>query len=243
VISEAPSGPDEPVVHCRGVTKAYGEGVARVWALRGIDLDVYYGELLLLVGPSGCGKTTFLSVISAMLSPDGGSCEVLGRDLAGLSGAEKVRFRRRSIGFVFQAFNLMPALSLAENVAVPLLINGLQRRSAMAEAGRLLDAVGLSSRADDLPGQLSGGQQQRVAIARALVHRPSLVVCDEPTSNLDHRAGHEMMAMLRAVARDADRAVIIVTHDNRILELSDRVARMDDGLIVGIGTHASDYRP
>ncbi|MDT8451576.1 MAG: ABC transporter ATP-binding protein [Gammaproteobacteria bacterium] len=223
-------------VRCRGVTKTYGTGPSKVAALRGIDLDVHRGELVMLVGPSGCGKTTLISIISAILEQDEGQCEVLGHDLISLDQEEKSRFRGESIGFVFQVFNLMPALTAAENVAVPLLIKGIAYKSAMEQAQVVLDSVGLASRSDALPGQLSGGQQQRVAIARALVHNPKLIVCDEPTSSLDHKTGHEMMNLLRDIAHSPDRTLIIVTHDNRILEFADRIARMDDGRIVGKGT-------
>ena len=221
-------------VRCRGLTKVYGTGPAQVVALRGIDLEVRQGELLMLVGPSGCGKTTLISIISAILAQDEGQCAVLGRDLATLAQEEKVRFRGETIGFVFQAFNLLPALTALENVAVPLLIKGQSRKVAREQARPVLASLGLESRADALPGQLSGGQQQRVAIARALVHNPKLIVCDEPTSSLDHQAGQEMMHVLRGVARNQDRTLLIVTHDNRILEFADRIARMDDGRIVGI---------
>ena len=221
-------------VHCHEITKTYGTGPTKVDALQGIDLDVYSGELLMLVGPSGCGKTTLISIISAILDQDDGDCEVLGRNPAHLEQEEKNRFRGESIGFVFQLFNLLPALTAAENVAVPLLINGIGYKSAIERAKVVLDSVGLASRSEALPGQLSGGQQQRVAIARALVHNPKLIVCDEPTSSLDHKTGHEMMYLLRDIANSPDRTLIIVTHDNRILEFADRIARMDDGKIVEI---------
>jgi len=221
-------------VHCHHVTKTYGLGPAKVDALRGIDLEVYRGELLMLVGPSGCGKTTLISIISAILEQDDGECEVLGRDPMHLEQEEKNRFRGESIGFVFQLFNLLPALTAAENVAVPLLINGIDYKSAIERAKVALDSVGLSPRSEALPGQLSGGQQQRVAIARALVHNPKLIVCDEPTSSLDHKTGHEMMTLLRDIANSPERTLIIVTHDNRILEFADRIARMDDGKITEI---------
>jgi len=221
-------------VRCRGVTKSYGSSDAEVVALRGVDLDVRDGELLMLAGPSGCGKTTLISIITAILDPDGGRCEVLGNDLGQLRGEERVRFRGRSIGFVFQAFNLLPALSALENASVPLLLAGATRIQAEARARRVLEAVGLGARLHALPGHLSGGQQQRVAIARALVHEPRLVVCDEPTSNLDHETGHEMMVLLRDVARAPGRALVVVTHDSRIYGFADRLARMEDGRIVHV---------
>jgi len=223
-------------VRCRGITKTYGTGPAQIAALRGVDLDVYRGELLMLVGPSGCGKTTLISIISAILDQDAGQCAVLGHDLTSLGRDERVHFRGESVGFVFQVFNLLPALTARENVAMPLLIKGEPRKAAFEQAQAVLDSVGLASRANALPSQLSGGQQQRVAIARALIHNPKLIVCDEPTSSLDHKTGHEMMAVLRGVAQTPDRTLIVVTHDNRILEFADRVAHMDDGRIVGFGT-------
>jgi putative ABC transport system ATP-binding protein len=221
-------------VRCRGVTKTYGAGGASVMALGGIDLDVRCGELLMVVGPSGCGKTTLISVIAGILDQDSGQCEVLGRVLKDMGQRERARFRGLSIGFVFQLFNLLPALNAVENVSVPLLINGIARKNAEARAQEVLEAVSLGSRLDALPGKLSGGQQQRVAIARALVHEPKLIVCDEPTSNLDHLTGRSMMELLRDVARSPDRALIVVTHDPRIFEFADRMARMDDGKIIEI---------
>jgi putative ABC transport system ATP-binding protein len=226
---------NKSAVRCRGVTKTYGSGPAQVTALRGIDLDARYGELLMLVGPSGCGKTTLISIIAAILEQDEGQCEVLGHDLKGMDRKEMVHFRGQSVGFVFQVFNLLPSITAQENVAVPLLLNRVPRKIAMQRAADLLESVGLGERMSALPGQLSGGQQQRVAIARALVHDPKLIVCDEPTSNLDHKSGREMMTILRGVAQRPDRALIIVTHDNRILEFADRIASMDDGRITAVG--------
>ena len=226
-------------VRCSGVTKDYGVGDAKVTALRGIDLDVYRGELLILAGPSGCGKTTLISIIGGILKRDAGTCTVLGKDLEDMNTDERARFRGTSIGFVFQSFNLLPTLTAAENVAVPLLISGEERKSADRRARAVLDQVGLSEREDAPPGQLSGGQQQRVAIARALVHNPKIIICDEPTSSLDHATGHAMMEILRDVAQAPDRALVVVTHDTRIYEFADRIAHMDDGkiieVIVGVG--------
>jgi putative ABC transport system ATP-binding protein len=225
---------EQVAVRCRGVTKSYGAGDAEVMALRGVDLDVQRGELLMLVGPSGCGKTTLISIITAILDADRGQCEVLGRDLSRMDENERARFRGNCIGFVFQAFNLLPALSALENVSVPLLIQGLPRKAAELRARAVLDSVGLGGRLDARPAKLSGGQQQRVAIARALVHEPALIICDEPTSNLDHQTGHEMMDILRDVARAPGRALVVVTHDTRIFEFADRIARMEDGKIIEV---------
>lgn len=227
-------------VRCRGVTKTYGTGDARVTALRGVDLDVQLGELLMLVGPSGCGKTTLISVLAAILDQDDGECIVLGQDVRNLRARARARFRGQTIGFVFQQFNLLPTLTAVENVSVPLLINGAPRRRALERAAEVLDAVGLGTRVKSLPSQLSGGQQQRVAIARALVHEPRLIVCDEPTSALDHETGHNVMELMRRVATGPDRALVVVTHDARIFEFADRIARMDDGHILEVvaGAHA-----
>jgi putative ABC transport system ATP-binding protein len=221
-------------VRCRGVTKTYGTGEAKVMALRGVDLEVRRGELLMLVGASGCGKTTLISIITAILDLDSGKCEVLGRDFHQMDQSERARFRGVSIGFVFQLFNLLPALTAIENVSIPLLIKGISRSGAEARARDVLEAVGLGSRLRARPAQLSGGQQQRVAIARALVHDPKLIVCDEPTSNLDHETGRSMMQVLRGIAKSPERALIVVTHDTRIFEFADRIAHMDDGKIIEV---------
>jgi putative ABC transport system ATP-binding protein len=223
-------------VRCRGLIKTYGAGLSAVRALRGVDLEVREGEFLMLVGPSGGGKTTLISILSGLLDQDDGDCEVLGRDVHLMAESERARFRGRSIGFVCQGFNLLPALTASENVAVPLLIQRQPRKLALEKAARMLELVHLGDRTDALPGQLSGGQQQRVAIARALIHEPPLIVSDEPTSNLDHNTGHEMMLVLHELGRQMQRSVIVVTHDTRILEFADRVARMEDGKIVSIGS-------
>jgi putative ABC transport system ATP-binding protein len=234
--------PPDVSVHLRSVTKTYGTGQSAVTALRGIDLDVRMGELLMLVGPSGCGKTTLISVISGILNHDAGDCIVFHEDLNRLPSSAKTRYRGRNIGFVFQAFNLLPTLTAAENVAVPLLINGHPRRKSLAAARDILARVGLADRAHSLPPQLSGGQQQRVAIARALVHNPRLVVCDEPTSALDHETGHNVMQLMKELAVAPDRSLVIVTHDARIFEFADRIARMDDGRITKIENSAKKTR-
>ncbi|WP_310055656.1 ABC transporter ATP-binding protein [Agrilutibacter niabensis] len=216
------------------MTKHYGEGEASVPALQGVDLDVRPGELLMLVGPSGCGKTTLVSIITTVLDQDGGECEVLGHDMRVMGERERARLRNEAIGIVFQSFHLLPALSALDNVAVPLLLAHVPRAEAETRARRALDSVGLGTRRDALPARLSGGESQRVAIARALVREPKLLVCDEPTSNLDASTGHTVMEMLRDVAKASDRALLVVTHDSRIFDFADRIARMEDGRVVEV---------
>ncbi|NDF12211.1 MAG: ABC transporter ATP-binding protein [Proteobacteria bacterium] len=218
-------------VSCHGVTKRFGTDAAEVVALRGVDLEVKEGELMMLVGPSGCGKTTLISIVAGILTANEGDCSVLSKSFAKMSGRERLDFRARNIGFIFQSFNLLPSLTLAENVAVPLIINGVERHEAISRAGELLKDVGLGTRIDNKPNQLSGGQQQRVAIARALVHRPKLLVCDEPTSALDHETGAKIMQLIRDMKMQFGTTVIIVTHDSRIFEFADRIAYMDDGKV------------
>ncbi len=219
-------------VYLRGVTKTYGSGPSQVPALRGVDLDVPMGELVMLVGPSGCGKTTLISVVAGILDHDEGNSLVFGSDLRAMSQGQKTTFRGTNIGFVFQAYNLIPSLTTMENVAVPLLILGNSRKAALARSKDVLKEVGLGEKLNALPAALSGGQQQRVAIARALVHNPRLIVCDEPTSALDADTGRMVMEVLRQTALSENRALIIVTHDNRIFNFADRIARMDDGRII-----------
>ncbi len=226
----------ELAVRLDGVTKTFGTGDAAVTALRGVDLEVRAGELLMLVGPSGCGKTTLISVVAGILDPDGGQCLVFGEDLQAMGDRSRVLFRGRNVGFVFQSFNLIPTLTAAENVAVPLLILGTSRREAVRKATETLERMGLGDRGHSLPSQLSGGQQQRVAIARSLVHNPRLIVCDEPTSALDNQTGHKILELLRTVALADGRSLIIVTHDARIFSFADRIARMDDGRILDVVT-------
>ncbi len=224
----------ESIVTCRGLTKEYTQGGSIVQALRGVDLDALAGELTMLVGPSGCGKTTLLSVIAGMLDPTRGEVRVLGEDLHHMTDKARVHFRGQNIGFVFQQYNLLPALTSTENAAIPLVIAGVPRRDALERAAAMLKRMGLGHRLAAQPTRMSGGEQQRVAIARALVHNPRLVVCDEPTSALDGHTGHTIMELLRELAGSRERAVIVVTHDSRVFEFADRIAFMDDGHIVRI---------
>ena len=213
------------------VDKSFGNGESLTPVLRKTEFSARMGELLMLVGPSGCGKTTLLSILAGTLHADGGEIDVLGYPLHALSEGQRTEFRSKHLGFIFQQFNLIPTITVAENVAVPLLIQGKSLAHATATAKRVLDRVGLGSKVDERPSKLSGGQQQRVAIARALVHEPPLVVCDEPTSALDRENGLQVMELLRDVARDPGRTVVVVTHDPRVYHFADRMAEMEDGRI------------
>ncbi len=221
-------------LHCTDIVKTFNSGEAEVKALQGVTLDVYEGELLMLVGPSGCGKTTFVSVITALLGFDSGTCMTLDHDLATMSDEAKTAFRGKEIGFVFQAFNLIPALNATENTALPLTISKTNKAEALSRANMMIKAVGLEQKEHFLPGKLSGGQQQRVAIARALVHQPKLVICDEPTSSLDHKSGQVVMKLLKELTRAHGTTMIVVTHDERVYQYADRIAYMEDGKITKV---------
>ena len=224
-------------VSCRGVVKDFGTPSTRARALQGVDLDVHLGELTFLVGPSGSGKSTLISVITGILAPDGGTVEVLGVNLAELGRSSLVNFRGAKIGIVFQQFNLFPALTALENVAVAMYAQGHPVAGSRASSREILDDLGLSNQLSKYPAQLSVGEQQRVALARALVHQPNLVVCDEPTAALDAASGLKAMQLLRRIAVGPHRAVIVVTHDDRILPFADRVAHMRDGRITHVATN------
>jgi putative ABC transport system ATP-binding protein len=226
-------------VVCRDVTKDFGDGERRIRVLRGVDFEAAHDEMTLLVGPSGCGKTTLLCVLAGLLNKTGGQVEVLGTDVDSLRGSESVRFRRQNLGFVFQQYNLLPALTAAENAAVPLIAAGEKRSTAVAKAADILNRLGMGDRIHSRPNQLSGGQQQRVAIARALVHEPRLLICDEPTAALDAETGHSVMELLRQAAVRPGRAVVVVTHDSRVFEFGDRIAHMNDGRIARTETRAA----
>ena len=227
-----------PATVClRGVKKGFGIGEAHVQVLRGIDLEVWRGEILLLVGPSGCGKTTLLSVLAGVLDASAGDIEVFGHRIDRMNQAEKSRFRRDHVGFVFQQLNLVPTLTAAENAAVPLLIRKYPFPKAIDKACAYLSLLGMGDRTGFLPAELSGGQQQRIAIARALIGQPRLLVCDEPTSALDWETGRQIMELLREIGRQQDRVVIVVTHDSRVLPYGDRIAHMSDGKITTLNSN------
>lgn len=235
-------GEGSNVVAClRRVTKRFGVGTTEVRALDHVDFEVRKGELLLLVGPSGCGKTTLLSVLAGILDASDGEIEAFGVRVDQLDQPGKTAFRRENIGFIFQQYNLLPTLTAAENVAIPLLIHERPYDEAIERARVYLDKVGLSDRADFLPATLSGGQQQRVAIARALVTEPRLIVCDEPTAALDGETGQMILKMFRSAALTNERSIVVVTHDSRIFPFGDRIAEMLDGHILSI--HENELAP
>jgi putative ABC transport system ATP-binding protein len=217
----------------RGITKDFGSGVTKVRALHGINLDVHPGELTFLVGESGSGKTTLISIIAGIMYPTEGSVRVFDTPIYDLGENGLVTFRLNNIGFIFQQYNLIPTLTAAENASVPLVAAGIGRAEAVERGRVVLERLNIGELANRLPRQMSGGQQQRVAIARALVHDPRLIVCDEPTAALDASSGRRVMDLLAEVAIQPDRAVIIVTHDNRVFDLADRIIEMEDGRITG----------
>ena len=230
-------------IRLRAVEKTFGKGESAVRALRGVDLDVPAGEMTMLVGPSGCGKTTLISILAGLLSRDKGELEVFGQDLNALRRDRLSAWRRDNVGFIFQQFNLVPQLTVAENVSVPLVLKGESVGAAVRKANELLATLGLEGRGKSAPLKLSGGQQQRVAIARALIHDPRLLVCDEPTSALDAELGRRVMTLIRDRSRRPDRAVVVVTHDDRIFHLADSIAHMDDGVVDRISRGEHSVQP
>jgi putative ABC transport system ATP-binding protein len=228
-------------IRCRGIVKEFGRGETLIRVLHGIDLDVCENEMTFVVGPSGCGKTTLISIIAGILSATAGTVDLFGTRVTSLKGSALVKFRRNNIGFIFQQFNLLPALTAIENAAIPLIAQGSSEGAANAAARRFLTQLGLEKHLDKFPSQMSGGQQQRVAIARALVHEPRFIVCDEPTASLDAASGRAATELLRDAAVRAGRAVIIVTHDSRIFEFADRMISMSDGRIekISAGSEAA----
>lgn len=220
-------------IRCKGIKKHYGEGENRVDALRGIDLDIDKGQLTLLVGPSGSGKTTLLSIMTTILTADAGELWLLDQHIPDLSDFEKAKFCRENLGIVFQSLFLIPTLTVLENITLPLIISGSNKQAAQDKAMQLLERVHLSHRSEASPSNLSKGQQQRVAIARAMINDSQILVCDEPTSALDQATGLEIMALLREKVMHSSRALLVVTHDQRIFPFADRIIEINDGQIVG----------
>jgi putative ABC transport system ATP-binding protein len=226
------SAPDIPLIELRGVTKVYREGDAERAVLRGVDATIRRGELCVLIGRSGSGKSTLLNLIGGIDVPTGGEVVVDGLRLGQASEVDRTMFRRHRVGFVFQFFNLIPTLTVEENLRLPLELNGVSRDAARARAGVLLGDVGLADRGRAFPEHLSGGEQQRVAVARALVHEPILVLADEPTGNLDLETGRQVLDLLDRLTRQAGRTMVMATHSREVVGLADRTFRLQDGRLV-----------
>jgi putative ABC transport system ATP-binding protein len=226
-------GKGRPAIETRGLTKVYGEGETAVHALDGVDLEIARGEMIAIMGPSGSGKSTLLHLLGALDTPTEGMVKIGGRRFDGLGDAELTVLRRDTIGFVFQFYNLLPALSAEENVLLPALIAGRRDARVRRRAAELLDTVGLEGRADHLPSELSGGEQQRVSIARALLLKPKLVLADEPTGNLDSRSSAEVLRLLRRMNRTEGHTIVLVTHDPAAAAMAGRVVFLRDGRVAG----------
>ncbi len=222
----------QSAVSVRSVTKVFQEGTQQVPVLHGIDMDVYPGEFVLMMGPSGSGKTTLLSIMGCILRATSGSIRIAGKEVSQLTEKELPSTRLQHIGFIFQGFNLFPTLSVGENVELSLDLKGVRGANAKAEARRLLSQVEMEHKYDSFPADLSGGQKQRVAVARALAGSPGLILADEPTAALDSHSGRNVMTILSTLAHEHGRAVVVVTHDHRVLDFADRIVRMEDGRIV-----------
>jgi putative ABC transport system ATP-binding protein len=233
-VSASPEGDDlESVIAALGLGKTYKSGEVTVQALEGVDMAVGKGEMVAIMGPSGCGKTTLLNCLAGLDDPTHGRVELEGRDLAKMSDDERTDYRARRIGFVFQSFNLLPVLRAVENVELPLLIAGVDARESRSRAEAALALVGLSDRLENRPKELSGGEQQRVAIARSIVNRPAIIFADEPTGNLDGKTGAEVLEILRRFHRENGETFVVVTHDQSIAKMADRIVRMDSGRVLG----------
>ena len=215
----------------KGVEMAFRSGKQSIQVLKAIDWEIPAGDIQLLMGPSGSGKTTLLSILAGLLTPNAGSVYLLGEEITAMSREKLAQFRLHNIGFIFQGFNLFPALTAAENVELVLSVKGVQQRIAQQQARTLIEQVGLRRQANQKPGDLSGGQKQRVAIARALAGNPRLIMADEPTAALDSQSGHNVISLLRQLAKEQGATVLMVTHDPRIVDVADRIAYIEDGLL------------
>ncbi len=223
--------PEMGTIIARGVEMAYQSGQRRFKALQGIDWEIKSGDVQLLMGPSGSGKTTLLSILAGLLTPTAGEVYLLGEEITKMSQSKLARFRQQNIGFIFQNFNLFPALTAAENVELILNIKGIRGKKARYQAQALLEQVGLGFQANQKPADLSGGQKQRVAIARALAGNPQIIMADEPTAALDSHSGHRVIELLRRLAKEGGCTVLMVTHDPRIIDVADRVTYLEDGIL------------
>jgi putative ABC transport system ATP-binding protein len=221
-------------VHCVDLERSFESGGVKQHVLKRLRFDAEPGQLTMLIGPSGCGKTTLISIIAGLLGAQSGHVRVLGHEVLGMDPQQLLQMRLKRIGFVFQQYNLIWGLNAAENVAVPLVASGMRWPEAQERGAAMLRELGLGEHVHKLPRQLSSGQQQRVAIARALVHDPDLLLCDEPTAALDARSGHQVMELLRSVAVRPGRVVIVVSHDQRVFGFADRIAEMDDGVVIRV---------
>ena len=228
------------ILNVSGLTKVFGHGETEVRAVDGVDLTIRAGELVLVMGPSGSGKTTLLTMVGGLLRPTSGAIAIDGVDIASLDGGRLTEVRRNTVGFIFQSFNLWESLSVRENVELALNIGGLNGGAARQRARTLLESLGLGHRLNFRSRDLSGGEKQRVSIARALANEPRLLLADEPTANLDSKHGHEVMQLLRRIADEGDRAVLVVSHDQRIREVADRVLWLEDGRLKHIGRLVRD---
>lgn len=222
---------EKPVLRGENIVKIFGKGNAQVRAVDSVSIEVTAGEMVTITGPSGSGKTTLVSILGALLRPSEGAVSIDGTDISTLNDRGLSALRARTIGFVFQSFNLLESLSLRDNVLFPANLLPGGRKSAEAHADELLERLGLTKRRNAMPATLSGGEKQRVAIARALVNKPKLIIADEPTGNLDSKSGQEVLMILHDIARDEGRAVLIVTHDRRVEDVADRILWLEDGHI------------
>ena len=231
----------DPIVRATGIYKTYDTGKVQVNALRGVDLSVGRGEMVAIMGPSGCGKTTMLNCLSGLDDVDSGQVTIDGVVLHDLPDDERSDYRARSMGFVFQLYNLLPVLSSVENVEMPLLLSGVSATEARRRSMDMLQRVGLADRANHLPGELSGGQRQRVTIARALVNQPTIIWADEPTGDLDSETAGEIMSLITELNRANGQSFILVTHSDEVGRMAHRIVRMRDGVIVddGLANHGA----
>lgn len=224
------------VLETRGLTKTYGQGETLVEALKQVDVRIERGEIVAIMGPSGSGKSTLLTLLGAVDTPTAGEVWLEGVDLATLNDTQRTLIRRHRVGFIFQAFNLLPILTALENVSLPLELDGVPTRTARSRAVAALEQVGMVSRKDHLPSMLSGGEQQRVAIARALAIEPALLLADEPTGNLDRTNGQRIIKLLRSLQTDHHQTIVMVTHDEQVGAVADRIVRLVDGRVASVET-------